>query len=128
MLDQIGIFDDRYFLFTEEVDLCHRAKRSGWKMAVCTQSSVYHKDSASTKDHQHLYYYLLCKSNLLFVLKFYSILYTLVAIPSLLLYATIHTRNPRNIIAAFNGMLAAFSNNHSNFSVDSVDLKNISVQ
>ena len=30
MLDEIGLFDENFFLYFEETDLCMRAKRAGW--------------------------------------------------------------------------------------------------
>jgi GT2 family glycosyltransferase len=38
MLDQVGLLDEGFFFFSEEIDLCSRAQKSGWK--------VYHLPSA----------------------------------------------------------------------------------
>ena len=32
MLEQIGLLDERYFMYVEDVDLCYRAKGKGWKV------------------------------------------------------------------------------------------------
>jgi GT2 family glycosyltransferase len=32
MLDEIGLLDERFFMFSEEVDLCARAHAAGWKV------------------------------------------------------------------------------------------------
>lgn len=48
MLERIGLFDETFFLYFEETDLCHRAARGGWQVHFVPQSSVTHIGSAST--------------------------------------------------------------------------------
>ncbi len=47
-LDEIGIFDETFFLYFEETDLCLRAKRNGWPTRYVLESKVAHIGSAST--------------------------------------------------------------------------------
>ena len=42
LLEQIGLFDERFFLYLEEVDLCHRAVSSGWRVVYRPEFSVLH--------------------------------------------------------------------------------------
>lgn len=48
MLDQIGGFDETFFLYFEETDLCHRAARAGWPTHYVPDSQVTHIGSVST--------------------------------------------------------------------------------
>ena len=48
MLDRIGLFDETYFLYFDETDLCLRAKRAGWKIWYVPESRVTHIGSVST--------------------------------------------------------------------------------
>lgn len=48
MLDRIGAFDEEYFLYFEETDLCLRAARAGWQTDYIPASRVAHIGSAST--------------------------------------------------------------------------------
>ena len=48
MLDRIGLFDEGYFLYFEETDLCLRAARGGWRVLYIPQSRVAHIGSVST--------------------------------------------------------------------------------
>lgn len=48
MLDEIGMFDENFFLYFEETELCHRAARAGWKTSYVLASEVTHVGSAST--------------------------------------------------------------------------------
>lgn len=48
VLEQIGLFDESFFLYFEETDLCHRAAEAGWKTVYVRESEVAHVGSAST--------------------------------------------------------------------------------
>lgn len=47
-LDQIGLFDETFFLYFEETDLCRRAAFAGWPTDYVVESRVAHIGSAST--------------------------------------------------------------------------------
>jgi len=48
MLDQIGLFDENFFLYFEETELCLRVKRGGWKIKYLPESRVTHIGGVST--------------------------------------------------------------------------------
>lgn len=48
VLDEIGLFDERYFLYFEETDLCLRARRAGWTSRYVKESRIMHIGSVST--------------------------------------------------------------------------------
>jgi GT2 family glycosyltransferase len=48
VLEQVGLMDDGYFLYFEEVDFCWRAKRTGWEVWYVPQSRVMHLEGAAT--------------------------------------------------------------------------------
>lgn len=47
MLKQVGLLDERYFMYFEDSDLCFRAKNAGWKLAVAADTAVLHKEGGS---------------------------------------------------------------------------------
>ncbi|MEI7824713.1 MAG: glycosyltransferase family 2 protein [Chlorobiaceae bacterium] len=49
MLDAIGFFDNRFYLYYEETDLCLRAKKAGWKVYFTPDAEVIHIGGASSK-------------------------------------------------------------------------------
>lgn len=65
-LEQVGGFDERYFLFVEEVDWCLRARARGWRLRLVRECEVTHQRSssfgASTKGAYYSFrnQYLLC--------------------------------------------------------------------
>ncbi len=48
VLEQIGLFDENFFLYFEETDLCLRAQRAGWHTDYVRTSEVTHIGSVST--------------------------------------------------------------------------------
>ena len=48
ILDKIGLFDENFFAYMEDVDLSYRAKINGYKNLFCPDSVVYHIGSATS--------------------------------------------------------------------------------
>jgi len=48
MLDEVGLFDETYFLYFEETDLCLRCKRAGWEIWTLPDSRVVHIGGVAT--------------------------------------------------------------------------------
>jgi N-acetylglucosaminyl-diphospho-decaprenol L-rhamnosyltransferase len=47
VIDAVGLFDPRYFLYLEEVDHCRAVKQAGWKVQCLTDARVIHMGGAS---------------------------------------------------------------------------------
>jgi GT2 family glycosyltransferase len=69
-LDQVGLLDEDYFMYTEEVDLCHRLARSGWELWYVPQAVVTHFGGASSSQMAETMYVQLYRSKLQFYRKF----------------------------------------------------------
>lgn len=48
VVEELGLMDDRYFLYWEDVEFCFRMRRHGWSLAVAPKAMVLHKVNAST--------------------------------------------------------------------------------
>lgn len=48
VINDIGLMDENYFLYYEEVDYCWRAKKAGWDIWYVPESRVCHLEGAST--------------------------------------------------------------------------------
>ena len=48
VFETIGLLDEGFYLYFEEVDFCFRAKRAGWKVWYVPQSQVMHLEGAAT--------------------------------------------------------------------------------
>ena len=49
VIDQVGLFDNKYFLYSEEVDHCFAVKKAGWQVTYFAQASVIHIGGESAK-------------------------------------------------------------------------------
>jgi len=47
-LDEVGLFDETFFLYFEETDLCLRIKRAGWEIWSCPASRITHIGGVAT--------------------------------------------------------------------------------
>lgn len=54
VLDQVGFFDEKFFLYYEEVDLCKRIKNAGWQIWYWPQLRVIHIGGESAKTVKRL--------------------------------------------------------------------------
>jgi GT2 family glycosyltransferase len=69
VLEQVGLLDDDYFVFSEEVDLCHRIQQSGWELYWVPQSQVIHYGGQSTKQIPEKMFLELYRGKILFFRK-----------------------------------------------------------
>ncbi len=49
VLDQIGLLDDGYFMYSEELDWCRRAKMAGWQVVYFPEARVIHYGGQSSE-------------------------------------------------------------------------------
>lgn len=47
VLQQVGLFDERFFMYWEDTDLCYRIRQAGYRLAVAKEAIIWHKESAS---------------------------------------------------------------------------------
>jgi GT2 family glycosyltransferase len=65
MLEDVGLFDERLFMYCEDVDLCFRAQLLGYRCLYVPTARVYHRLSATGGGPLASYY---CGRNFLYVL------------------------------------------------------------
>lgn len=72
-IDQVGMFDESYFMYSEETDLCYRLKRAGWQVRFIPHASATHIWGGTSKRIQEETTFLrLYKSRTLFFRKHYG--------------------------------------------------------
>jgi GT2 family glycosyltransferase len=47
-LQEVGVLDDRFFVYLEEVDLCYRLKRAGWSIYFLAEAEIIHYGGQSS--------------------------------------------------------------------------------
>ena len=70
-IQDVGLMDEDYFFFSEEIDWNIRVKKNGWKLGYCPGSIVYHKGSKSIQRTSPARDYYFIRNNLFLVRKFY---------------------------------------------------------
>lgn len=78
VIEKIGLFDDRFFLYSEEVDHCRMTKAAGWKVVFFPHTTVIHLGGESAKSDAQLtagrqISSLQVESELLFFRKHYGV-------------------------------------------------------
>lgn len=53
-LREVGLFDERFFLYWEDADLCFRLRNAGWGLAVADSARIHHRGSATTRRNPRL--------------------------------------------------------------------------
>jgi len=69
-LEQVGLLDERYFMYTEEFDLCYRLAQAGWQLWWVPRAVVTHYGEASSKQMAEAMYVQLYRSKIQFCRKF----------------------------------------------------------
>jgi GT2 family glycosyltransferase len=69
--EQIGLFDERYFAYGEEIDLFKRINEAGFKVVVTKNARVWHHHDWSGKNKKGYYieYYLIQRNKYLYFRK-----------------------------------------------------------
>ncbi|MCS7201477.1 MAG: glycosyltransferase family 2 protein [Dictyoglomus sp.] len=73
----VGLMDEKYFLYFEDLDWSERAKRKGYKLLYCWKSKVYHKEGESIgsssigKEKSEIADYYWMRNRIIFTRKFY---------------------------------------------------------
>jgi N-acetylglucosaminyl-diphospho-decaprenol L-rhamnosyltransferase len=64
-LAQVGGFDERYFMYCEEIDLCRRIKQAGWEIYCVPAAEIVHLVGQSTQQFRDTMFVALWRSRFL---------------------------------------------------------------
>jgi GT2 family glycosyltransferase len=73
MLDEIGLFDEEFFAYADDVDLGLRARQAGWQCIYVPTAIVYHRYSASSSAHSLFKAFLVERNRVWVLLKYYPL-------------------------------------------------------
>jgi GT2 family glycosyltransferase len=68
-IDQIGLLDEDYFIYSEEVDLCTRLNKAGWELYWVPQAEIIHYGGQSTQQVAQEMFFRLYESKLTYFRK-----------------------------------------------------------
>jgi len=81
VLEEIGLFDEDFFLYVEDLDFCIRARMMGWRVYLAPRSRVHHKYIFQKGKYK---YFHIERNRPAFILKNYEAKSLLVMLPAFL--------------------------------------------
>lgn len=66
----IGGFNEKYFMYLEDVEFCHKTKKNGFKLIYEPKSFIWHVNSGSSGSGSALHDYFTTRNRLMFGLKY----------------------------------------------------------
>ena len=67
VIDRIGVMNEKYFLYYEELDWCARIRKAGYRIVYVPDTYILHKESLSTGKSSPLQTYYLNRNRTLFI-------------------------------------------------------------
>jgi len=114
MLDEIGLFDEDFYAYYEDVDLAWRARRAGWRCRYTPEAWVLHKHSATGRKFNRKKIFLLNRNRLWTIIKNYAAVDFLWVLPLIvfgdflsLVKQLWQTKSPVPLRARWSAMLGA---------------------
>ena len=68
-IDDVGLLDDTFFMYGEDIDWCYRIKQAGWRIVYFGQAEIIHYKGASSEDEKSK------KRNPKLIYEFYRAMY-----------------------------------------------------
>jgi hypothetical protein len=72
ILEAIGLMDESYFMFSEEIDLCYRIRQAGWQIYWLPQAQIVHLGGQSTRQVKTEMFLRLYEGKLRYMRKHYG--------------------------------------------------------
>jgi GT2 family glycosyltransferase len=69
LLESVGLFDEIFFAYSEELDLCRRAREAGCRILFVPSAHVWHKKAATLCQRRPEYTYYLTRGRLIYARK-----------------------------------------------------------
>jgi len=73
ILLHVGPFNEKYFMYLEDVEFCQRAKKLHYQLVYEPKSFIWHVNSGSSSSGSNLHDYFITRNRLLFGLKYASL-------------------------------------------------------
>ncbi len=76
IIEKLKGFDENFFMYAEDVDLCYRIKNDGWKLYYLSTEKIYHIEGASSKKSSQKYFSAIAQreSNYYYFLKHFGVI------------------------------------------------------
>lgn len=71
-LDKVGLLDEAFFMYGEDIDLSYRIQLGGWKNYYCSDTTIIHYKGESTKKSSVNYVFVFYRAMVIFAEKHFS--------------------------------------------------------
>ena len=71
-IDRVGLFDENFFFYSEDVDWCRRIWKAGWKVVFYHEAEIIHHEGGSSKTDRAKYSIQLLNAKLQYWSKYYG--------------------------------------------------------
>jgi GT2 family glycosyltransferase len=71
-MDQVGLIDDRYFMYGDDIDWCLRFRQAGWPVVFNAEAEAIHYGGGTTRRAPVFFYVEMQKANLQYWQKHHS--------------------------------------------------------
>jgi hypothetical protein len=78
VIEQVGLLDEKYFMYGEDIDWCYRIKKAGWRIVYYPGAKIIHYKGASSKKKKWKTIYEFHRAMFLFFNDHYKDKYNLV--------------------------------------------------
>lgn len=72
VIDTIGLFDENFFMYLEDIDFCIRSRKAGFNTYFCPHSVIFHEGGASSKNADKINHKAWSGSRKYFIKKYFS--------------------------------------------------------
>ncbi len=110
VIKKVNGFDENFFVYFEDLDLSFTVLKMGYEIDVAVDSIILHKDSGSTTNRKHLFYYLMKKHTFIFIKKHFNHA-TIVQIIFNFAHLIIHARTFKNLYYGCKGIYDGMRSN-----------------
>lgn len=105
MIRMVGLFDENFFLYSEEHDWQTRAAQASYSNIRVVDSKVFHEGSMSTARDKHLFYFYYCRSSVIYSRKHHAGFQAFIATIMLIGITAIRTKlYPKSMFWALKGI------------------------
>ncbi|MBI5449525.1 glycosyltransferase family 2 protein [Candidatus Gottesmanbacteria bacterium] len=70
VFERVGLFDEKFYMYLEDVDFCLRAVEKGYTLLYVPQSIVWHKNAGSSSVGSELHQYYMTRNRLLVGMRY----------------------------------------------------------
>jgi GT2 family glycosyltransferase len=72
VMQDLGGFDEDYFMYGEDIDLCYRIHKAGYKIHYFPETNIVHYKGESSKRHKYAYYKMFYEAMKIYVGKHFT--------------------------------------------------------